>query len=168
MGLWDRLTGKRAQLEKQNELELLWALQRDRNQRQMVVDAQLCERAALQSEIRAQRTKHAQKLRSLHFDAANYRLMRRGEEAKAKPAFERIETPRQEVRSPPIQKREQTTPAPQQRKPQKAPERPLLDHLREQRSTAPARGTKSVEDRLRSLREGKKDGPSRDGPEIER
>lgn len=168
MGLWDRLTGKRAQLEKQNELELIWALQRDRNQRQMVVDAQLRERAALQTEIRATRAKHAQKLRSLHFDAANYRLMRRGEEPKAKPAFERSEKPRQEVRSPPTQQREQTPPAPQQSKPEKAPERPLLEQLRAQRSTAPARPTKSAQDRLRSLREGKRDGPSRDGPEIER
>ena len=87
MGLWDRLTGKRAQLEKQNKLEMLWALRRDQDQQQMTINAQLRERNELQKEINATRTKHAHALRALHYDAANYRLMHRGEEPKAKASF---------------------------------------------------------------------------------
>jgi hypothetical protein len=168
MGLWDRFTGKRAQLEKQNELELLWALQRDRDQRQMTIDAQLRERATLQIEIRAARANHAQKLRDLHFDAANYRLMQRGQEPKAKKVFERSHEPREVVRQPPRQSPERALSRPEVSQQARTPERPLLDKLREQRPSAPTRENRSAQDRLRSLREGKREGPSRDGPDLER
>lgn len=146
-GVWDRLTGKRAQREKQNEFEALWALRRDQDQRQMTVEAQLRERGELQSEIRNTRTRHAQALRALHFDAANYRLMERGHEPKAKAAFERLDAPRV--------------------KQAKGPERPRLDQPQERKAERPSRAP-STEDRLRRLRDQKREGPSRDGPEFER
>lgn len=91
-GIWDRLTGTYAKQKKQNELETLWALRRDRDQRHALLQAQRAERQSLQEQIRHTRDRHAQHLRELHRDAANYRLMQRGEEApKAKTAFERIE-----------------------------------------------------------------------------
>ncbi|MEP4733332.1 MAG: hypothetical protein ABJY16_12415, partial [Parvibaculum sp.] len=146
-GVWDRLTGKRAQREKQNEFEALWALRRDQDQRQMTVDAQLRERGGLQDEIKSTRARHAQALRALHFDAANYRLMERGQEPKAKAAFERLAAPRV--------------------KEAKGPERPRLDQPQERKAERPSRAP-STEDRLRRLRERKRKGPSRDGPDLER
>ncbi|MEO9827652.1 MAG: relaxase/mobilization nuclease domain-containing protein [Paracoccaceae bacterium] len=77
-GLLDRVTGKRAALEKQNEIEAIWSLQRDREQRHAVVEAQLKDRHSLQIEIRVARNRLAEVLHGLHHDRANYRLMRRG------------------------------------------------------------------------------------------
>jgi hypothetical protein len=48
-------------------------------------------------QIQQARSRHAERLRELHRDAANYRLMQKGEPPKAKTAFERIE----ELRSKP-------------------------------------------------------------------
>ena len=96
-GLWDRLTGTYAKLRKQNELEALWALQRDREQRHALLQAQNAERQSLQQQIQQARNRHAERLRELHRDAANYRLMQKGEPPKAKSAFERLE----ELRSKP-------------------------------------------------------------------
>lgn len=141
-GLWDRLTGKRRELEKQNELETMWALQRDREQRQMVLNAQLTERQALQSEINTTRTKHAQSIRELHFDAANYRLMQRGEEPRprSKTAFDRLDTMREQ------------------------PTRPRLDRVTERLPDA-AEKRMSSDERLRRLREQQHMPPR--GPELD-
>jgi hypothetical protein len=48
-GLWSRLTGQQAMIQKQNEREAYLALQRDRAQRQAIIDAQLAERQKLQA-----------------------------------------------------------------------------------------------------------------------
>jgi hypothetical protein len=77
-GLLDRVTGKRAALEKQNEMEAIWSLQRDREQRHALVEAQLRDRQSLQAEILAARNRHAEVLRGLHHDRTNNRLMMRG------------------------------------------------------------------------------------------
>lgn len=86
-GLLDRVTGKRAALEKQNQMKAIWSLQRDREQRHLLVEAQLKDRQSLQIEIRAVRNRHAGVLRRLHRDRTNYRLMMRGLEPLAKKAF---------------------------------------------------------------------------------
>ena len=86
-GLIDRVTGKRAALEKQNQMEAIWSLQRDREQRHLMVEAQLKERQSLQVEIKAVRNRHSEVLRELHHDRTNYRLMMRGLEPLAKKAF---------------------------------------------------------------------------------
>ena len=114
----------------------------------MTVNAQLRERGDLQKEIHAARTKHAQALRALHHDAANYRLMRRGEEPKAKTVFERLDTLRTE--------------------PKKQPERPRFDKLKERKPERQTPSTTPAHDRLRKLREQKSDGPSYDGPDLDR
>jgi len=44
----------------------------------------------LQFEIKAARSRHANAIRGLHFDVANYRLMKRGEELRVKTVFERL------------------------------------------------------------------------------
>lgn len=86
-GLLDRVTGKRATLEKQNEIEAMWSLQRDREQRHALVEAQLRDRQSLQVEIVAARNRHAEALRGLHHDRTNNRLMMRGFEPFARKAF---------------------------------------------------------------------------------
>lgn len=160
-GLWDRLTGQHSKLVKQNEMEALWALRRDQEQRQGVVEAQIKERQALQLEIRAMRERHAQALRELHFDAANYRMMKRGQEPKAKPSFERSR--------PPIPTR-QTKPEPQpqpdaQRLASLDQNKERLDQLRA-KSVDKQRNQDRQAERLRRLRENKDQKPQ--GPEIER
>ena len=86
-GLLDRVTGKRAALEKQNEMEAIWSLQRDREQRHALGEAQLRDRQSLQVEIVAARNRHAEVLRGLHHDRTNNRLMMRGLEPFARKAF---------------------------------------------------------------------------------
>lgn len=86
-GLLDRVTGKRAALEKQNVMEAIWSLQRHREQRHALVEAQLKDRLNLQAEIVATRNRHAEVLRGLHHDQTNNRLMVRGLEPMARKAF---------------------------------------------------------------------------------
>lgn len=78
LGLWDRLSGKHKALEKQNEMEALWALERDRRQRDAMVAAQLDERRALQERLKAARERRETVLLKLYRDFANYREMKRG------------------------------------------------------------------------------------------
>nr|WP_245842999.1 relaxase/mobilization nuclease domain-containing protein [Sphingomonas laterariae] len=77
-GMWDRLTGDRAKVIKQNEIEAYWGLRRDRDQRRSMLDAQHKERRELQVRIRQTRERHARQILELHKQAANYRLMRDG------------------------------------------------------------------------------------------
>lgn len=86
LGLWDKLTGAYQRTRKKNELEAVWALHRDREQRHALVAAQLKERQALQVRIREMRGRHAAQLRDLHRDTSTYRAMGRGEPAKLKSA----------------------------------------------------------------------------------
>ncbi|MFZ5961908.1 relaxase/mobilization nuclease domain-containing protein [Thalassococcus sp. BH17M4-6] len=86
-GLLDRMTGRRAALDKQNQVEAIWALQRDREQRHGLVEEQLKERQMLQMHIRAARSRHAEDLRELHHDRTNYRMMKQGLEPLARRAF---------------------------------------------------------------------------------
>jgi hypothetical protein len=112
-GLWDRLTGTYAKLRKQNELEALWALQRDRDQRHVILQAQQAERRSLQEQIRQARNRHAEQLRGLHRDAANYRLLQKGEPPKVKTAFERFSELRSKPApqaTPELQKRQDRAP----------------------------------------------------------
>jgi len=144
-GLWDRMTGKRRQLEKQNEMEAFWALQRDREQRQALVHLELQDRQQLQAEIKATRSKHAQTLQKLHSDAANYRLMKRGEVSRTKTAFERLEGLREQTPSE----------RPRQR----------LDQFIEKKPDA-AQKRMSSDERLKKLREQERQNQSK-GPELE-
>jgi len=96
-GLWDKLRGVYQAARKQNELEAFWALQRDREQRHTLLQAQHLERQALQAQIQEARNRHAERLRELHRDAANYREMSKGETPKAPTTQERLQSLRTAV-----------------------------------------------------------------------
>lgn len=67
-GLWSRISGQHAIIQKQNEREAYEALQRDRAQRQAIIDGQLTERQKLQAQIKDVRDRHAALLRELRAD----------------------------------------------------------------------------------------------------
>ena len=161
-GLLDRVTGKRAALEKQNQMEAVWAHQRDREQRQALVFEQLNERQLLQMQIRNARSKHAEILRELHYDRTNFRLMRRGLEPKEKRVFS---PPQTENRQNVEQQKGLAT-----AKPVSAQER--LDKLRsDQKLTAsrqgkPKKRPPSAKERLKRMQEDRNSKPR--GPDLER
>lgn len=74
-GIWDRLTGKYADIRKRNELEAYNGLKRDQAQRQDLIGAQLGERRILQKEIRHSRQAHSKALMRLHKGVAHYMRM---------------------------------------------------------------------------------------------
>jgi len=77
-GLWDIVTGRYFKVRKQNEVEAYFGMQRDRNQRHALVQAQLQERQGLQTRVVAVRERHARQMLGLYRDAACYRQMARG------------------------------------------------------------------------------------------
>lgn len=101
-GLWSRLSGQQAQIQKQNEREAYEALQRDRAQRQAIIDAQLAERQRLQSQIKAVRDRHAALLRELRADQKQ--VQRTLESPSVKREFEAKANPRADVRPSPKQR----------------------------------------------------------------
>ncbi|MEO1609555.1 MAG: hypothetical protein AAFR90_09445, partial [Pseudomonadota bacterium] len=64
-GLMQRLSGERAQIQKQNITEAAQAVKRDQDQRQILINAQLTDRKKLQAEIKAVRQDHAKLLLKL-------------------------------------------------------------------------------------------------------
>lgn len=74
-GLAGWLTGAHARTVKRNELEAVLSLQRDREQRDDLVIAQMKERRALQERIRAVRRQHAERLLALYQESARMRQM---------------------------------------------------------------------------------------------
>lgn len=57
-GLWDRVSGNRKHVQRQNEKEAWHAAQRDQQQQDDLVKAQMIERQKLQREIDKLRRKH--------------------------------------------------------------------------------------------------------------
>lgn len=80
-GLWSRLTGKFAEIQKRNEREALAALSRDRDQRQSLIDGQMKDRQVLQVEIKAVRDRHAEVLKDLRHDQKAVRQITQPQEA---------------------------------------------------------------------------------------
>lgn len=74
-GLWDRVSGRHSQTQRQNEEEAFIALKRDRAQRQALIDAQLEERQRLQVEIQQARMRHVKLLTELRSERERYRQM---------------------------------------------------------------------------------------------
>jgi len=87
-GLWSRVSGKHAATQKQNEREAYLALARDRDQRQSLIDAQMTDRQALQSQIKAVRDRHAALLRGLRSDQQQVREMARQSDPVKEPSKE--------------------------------------------------------------------------------
>lgn len=89
MGLWDRLTGDYHKTQKSNEVEAFFALQRDREQRQAPIAAQMAERQRLQQQIEQARERHAQQILALHRQAADYRQMAENQQSQQQASSER-------------------------------------------------------------------------------
>lgn len=99
-GLWDRISGKHAEIRKANEREAYAALARDREQRQRLIFSQMNERQILQAEIKAVRERHAATLRELRAD----RLVSRRLENEARTTGKEANASRSRSIPPPQQK----------------------------------------------------------------
>lgn len=71
-GLWHRITGKHAKVRAQNEAEALVAAQRDRAERQKLVQRHIEERRPLHQQIKSIRQIHAKQTEELHRDVARF------------------------------------------------------------------------------------------------
>ena len=71
--LWQRFTGRYDRIRRQNEHEAYAAVERDRDQRQALINAQLAERRQLQAQILAVRDRHAGLLRQIRRDRDHIR-----------------------------------------------------------------------------------------------
>jgi len=71
-GLWDRLTGKHSKTRRQNELETLQAQNRDRAQREKLIQRQLEERRTLHQQLKWTKHVHAKQIEELHRDIADF------------------------------------------------------------------------------------------------
>lgn len=71
-GLWDRLTGKYAKVRRQNEVETLQSQQRDRIEKERLIQRQLDERRTPHQQIKWERQAHAKQVEGLHRDIASY------------------------------------------------------------------------------------------------
>ena len=76
-GLWDRVTGKHRRLRDQNERETAEGLQRDRKERQALIDRQLEERQAIQVFVKRSRQRHTRTMTDLQREIAHYESMAR-------------------------------------------------------------------------------------------
>lgn len=76
-GLWQRLSGQRKAIQKQNEREAYAALVRDREQRDLLVSQQMADRRRLQDQIKAVREQNQEALKAVREDQNNYRQMER-------------------------------------------------------------------------------------------
>ena len=95
LGLWDRVTGKRAQVVRQMEIEAYEGVKRDRAQRDRLVADQLQERRELQLHIRYERHRHAQRLLELHRDIQRHSPERREETRTLRETFQEASAGRQ-------------------------------------------------------------------------
>ena len=78
-GIWGRLTGKVAKLKAQNEMEALQSWQRDRQEKDRLIQRQLDERHKLQEAVRTMREKRAQEITQIRSEIAAYVAMKRGD-----------------------------------------------------------------------------------------
>ncbi|MEO1347016.1 MAG: relaxase/mobilization nuclease domain-containing protein [Pseudomonadota bacterium] len=78
-GIWSRLTGKLSQIKQDNEFEALRAWQRDRAEKDALVQRQLDERQRLQSAINKMRDDRAREVSEIRKEIASYIAMKRGD-----------------------------------------------------------------------------------------
>ncbi|WP_072377333.1 relaxase/mobilization nuclease domain-containing protein [Hyphomicrobium sp. NDB2Meth4] len=167
-GLWARVSGKHAAVQKQNEREAYLALARDRDQRQALIDAQMSDRQRLQADIKDVRDRHAALLRELRTDQSQIKRtleappVMKEFEAQARPASKRAEAARS---SRPKAQQEREMP--------KAPERakdgsstPARAPLQQEAPEQPRQP--SMEQRLDRLRNGDRTPPPARNRDIDR
>lgn len=78
-GIWSRLTGKLSQVKKENEFAALRAWQRDRAEKDTLVQRQLDERQRLQTAINKMREDRAKEVAEIRREIAAYIAMKRGD-----------------------------------------------------------------------------------------
>ena len=78
-GIWSRLTGKLSQIKQDNEFEALRAWQRDRAEKDALVQRQLDERQRLQTAINKMREDRAREVAEIRKEIAAYIAMKRGD-----------------------------------------------------------------------------------------
>lgn len=99
--LWDRVSGRHAEIRSTNEREAYAALARDRDQCQRLIFDQMNERQALQAQIKAVRDRHASLARELRTDMQGARLLAKEAQAeKATTMEQRLDRLRNGQRSP--------------------------------------------------------------------
>ncbi|MEL6205893.1 MAG: relaxase/mobilization nuclease domain-containing protein [Pseudomonadota bacterium] len=74
-GLWSWVTGKPKKIRLQNEMEALKAEERDRAEKQKIIQKQLSERRKLQTKIKSQRETQHKEVAALNRDVAHYMMM---------------------------------------------------------------------------------------------
>ena len=72
-GVWDRVTGKRKQVMRENELESTASRQRDTQERNTLLRNQVHQRHMLQQPIKWERQRHAKALTQVHRELERYR-----------------------------------------------------------------------------------------------
>jgi hypothetical protein len=77
-GIWDRLTGRHANVKHQNEREALIALGRDREEKDSLIFRHIEERERLEHRIRDEKKTQALDVQRLHRDVANFMEQRAG------------------------------------------------------------------------------------------
>ncbi|MGR3513837.1 MAG: relaxase/mobilization nuclease domain-containing protein [Paracoccaceae bacterium] len=78
-GVWSRLTGKLSQIKQENEFAALRAWQRDRAEKDALVQRQLDERQRLQNAINKMREDRAKEVAEIRREIAAYIAMKRGD-----------------------------------------------------------------------------------------
>ena len=86
-GLWQKVTGKHAQIQKQNETEAFFAYERDKKQNHDLRSAQMNERRGLQTEIQAVRQAHTKGQTQLYKDLGSYHRMQERQGSKVSERF---------------------------------------------------------------------------------
>lgn len=85
-GLWHRLTGKYREVRIANEAEALRTRERHARERQQLVEGQLSQRSALQTQFRDLRKEQAKQLLTLRSDIGRFLNLTRGRNAPSAPA----------------------------------------------------------------------------------
>lgn len=96
-GLWDRLTGKYAELKRQNEREALLALRRDREEKDSLIFRHIEERERLQQRIRDERKSAALEVQRLHRDVAAFTARGPGKPPNVREQFQRAARQRRDL-----------------------------------------------------------------------
>lgn len=71
-GLWDRVSGRRSKIERQNETETRQGASRDSAEKHRLIHRQIDERKPLHQQIKRLRQTHAQQVEELHRDIADF------------------------------------------------------------------------------------------------
>jgi hypothetical protein len=88
-GLWQRITGKHAEIKRRNEQESLLAERRDKSERDRLALRHITERKPLHQQIRQLRQRHSEQVAELHRDIADFDRLKSRESQNLKEQFDR-------------------------------------------------------------------------------